>query len=316
VSTKNVNKYLYGPVPSRRFGRSVGIDIIPFKICTFDCIYCQLGTTIEKSHKRRSYFSIDSLIKELTSFIAKERAIDYLTFSGSGEPTLNKNIGKIIENIKSITDIPVIVLTNSSLLWDKEVREDLKDADIVVPSMDAVSVESFNKINRPAGGITLEKVLHGLKIFTQKFSGKIHLEIMFINRMNDNDQEIDLMKNIISGLRIDRIHLNTVVRPPAVKYATPLSEFELKNIQKKLANKVPIEIISHFSAVKKKIYNLEKEEELLQLLKRRPCKFNELALSLSINKSELLKYLSELHKKNLIKKERLNRDSEDYYLTI
>ncbi len=125
--------HIYGPVPSRRFGRSLGIDIIPFKICTYDCIYCQLGRTRKKTLKRNQFYDINSLLRELETFLQNKREIDYLTFSGSGEPTLNTGIGEIIQKLKKISDIPVIVLTNGSLLWDKEVRNSLKYADIVVP---------------------------------------------------------------------------------------------------------------------------------------------------------------------------------------
>ncbi|RKY86186.1 radical SAM protein, partial [candidate division KSB1 bacterium] len=201
--------HIYGPVPSRRFGRSLGIDIIPFKICTYDCIYCQLGRTRKKTLKRNQFYDINSLLRELETFLQNKREIDYLTFSGSGEPTLNTGIGEIIQKLKKISDIPVIVLTNGSLLWDKEVRNSLKYADIVVPSMDAVSEETFLKINRPSDGLKISDVLNGLKNFSFEFKGRIFLEIMFVKGINTSKKELKLMKDIIGKLQIDKVHLNT-----------------------------------------------------------------------------------------------------------
>ena len=312
--TENNWSYVYGPVPSRRLGRSLGVDIIPFKICTYDCIYCQLGKTREKSLERKSFINVDSFMEELKNFLQREREIDYITFSGSGEPTLNNKIGELIKKIKEITNISVVVLTNSSLLWKEDVRKDLKNADIVVPSMDAVSEEVFNKINRPVEGLTIEKVLEGLKQFSHEFDGKIFLEIMLVKGVNNNEKEIELMRNVISGLRVDKIQLNTVVRPPAEKYSVPLSENELEDLKNRLDVGLPIEIIAHFSAAKKKIYNVEIEKEVLNLLKRRPCKLEEMAVSLGINRNELLKYLVELQNKNVIKSEQPEGSTEKYYV--
>jgi wyosine [tRNA(Phe)-imidazoG37] synthetase (radical SAM superfamily) len=155
-------QYIYGPVPSRRFGKSLGVDIIPFKVCSYDCIYCQLGKTTYKTIKRRKLYKPPLVLDELREFLTKKVEIDYITVSGSGEPTLNVNIGEIISKIKSMSNIPIIVLTNGSLLWEERVRRALMDADIVAPSIDAVSSHVFKRINRPVAELTISKVLKGL----------------------------------------------------------------------------------------------------------------------------------------------------------
>lgn len=155
-------KYTYGPVPSRRLGLSLGIDIVPFKTCSFDCIYCQLGRTTNKTIERKAYVTTTELLTELQVVLKDDEQIDYITFSGSGEPTLNSEIGQMIREIKRITTIPVAVLTNSSLLAQESVQEDLLSADLVIPSLDAVTAETFQKINRPYTGIEISQVVKGI----------------------------------------------------------------------------------------------------------------------------------------------------------
>jgi wyosine [tRNA(Phe)-imidazoG37] synthetase (radical SAM superfamily) len=185
-----MKKMIYGPVPSRRLGISLGLDIIPFKTCSYDCIYCQLGRTTEQTLERRSYVTISSLINQLKEVLELNEEIDYITFSGSGEPTLNQDIGEMIRKVKELTCIPVAVLTNGSLLWEERVRKNLSYADLVVPSLDAVSEEVFRRVNRPASGLSIEKVLRGLESFTWSFKGKIYLEVMLVKGMNDSEEEI------------------------------------------------------------------------------------------------------------------------------
>jgi len=309
-------KYIYGPVPSRRFGKSLGIDIIPHKICTYDCVYCQLGNTLKKTLERKPYYKTDItaiIERELEAFLDRGGEADYLTIAGSGEPTLNSNIGEIIGKIKGITDIPVVVLTNGALLWNKDVKNALAEADIVVPSMDAVSEELFSKINRPVEDLEIEKVLEGLKTFSEGFKGKIFLEIMFVKAVNDGKKEIELMKNAIRELQIDKVNLNTVVRPPAESNVLPLAENELKNVKSMLDEGMLIEVIPEFSMDNKKINNIELEQEVLNLLKRRPCELEERAVSLGAHENEILKYLVQLQSKNTVELVRIPGRSKMYY---
>ena len=159
--------HVYGPVPSRRLGYSLGVDILPFKTCSMDCIYCQLGASSRKHIERNAYFCQDEILSQIKAAVDSGQRIDYITFSGSGEPTLNTLLGPLIQEIKKLTDIPVAVLTNSTLLMQVEVREALKKADLVVPSLDAVTQEIFMRINRPHASIKVIDVIQGLQSFRQ-----------------------------------------------------------------------------------------------------------------------------------------------------
>ena len=166
-------KHVFGPVPSRRLGRSLGIDLVPYKVCSFDCVYCQLGLTTNKTMERKEYIPLKEIIADLDRKLAENCEFDYITLSGSGEPTLHSRLGEVIEAIKRRTNKPLAVLTNGSLLWDSEVREAIADADVVMPSLDAGNQTLFEAVNRPCDGLSLEKIVDGLAKFTQTFKGKI-----------------------------------------------------------------------------------------------------------------------------------------------
>ena len=209
-------RYLYGPVPSRRLGRSLGIDLVPHKICTYDCIYCQIRKTTKKTLLRREYVPVKEVLEEVKTFLLEgSSSIDYLSLSGSGEPTLHSKIRSIIKGIKEITSIPVAVITNGSLLCEREVREDLLQADVVLPSLDAVSPEIFMKINRSHRKLSIERVIEGMVEFRKIYKGQIWLEILFCKGVNDTSEELQKMKEVVKQIKPNLIHLNTVVRPPS-----------------------------------------------------------------------------------------------------
>ena len=306
-------RYIYGPVPSRRLGRSLGVDVIPHKICSYDCIYCQLGNTTDKTINRKAFYRTSLILDELKEFLKQNIEVDYITFSGSGEPTLNSDIGEMISQVKLITDISIVVLTNGSLLWDENVRYALKEADIVMPSMDAVSDEVFEMINRPDERLEIFKVLDGLRKFSESFQGKIYLEMMFVKGINDSEYEVNKMREFIQKLRIDKIQLNTVVRPPCEKDSKPLNKEEMGNIKEIFRADVPVETIAHFSAKMATLYNIDVEKELISLLKRRPCKLKEMSVSLGIHPNELIKYVTELESKNIVKSYVVDDTKDNYY---
>jgi len=173
-----MGKNVFGPVPSRRLGLSLGVDIIPYKTCSYNCIYCQLKETTDQRIERASFLPVDKILSEVKEAIAKNERIDYITFSGSGEPTLNSDIGRLIAGTKEMTDIKVAVLTNGSLLYRPDVRRDLMKADLVKPSLDAASEKAFRKINRPHPALDLAKIIEGLRKFSEEFTGELYLEIM------------------------------------------------------------------------------------------------------------------------------------------
>jgi len=302
-------EYIYGPVPSRRLGFSLGVDLVPYKVCTYDCIYCQLGKTTKKTIQRKEYIESREVLLQIKKAISTQQKIDYITFSGSGEPTLNTNIGSLIREIKKITDIPVVVITNGSLLYKESIRKALLPADLVVPSLDAATAETFYRINRPHPSITFENVVKGLFEFRKEFKGKVWLEIMFIKDINDNKREIELLKSIIKKNTFDRIQLNTVVRPPSDKSAFPLSIEELRNIKDLIDENC--EIISEFVRKRQEVSSEEKEKRILELIKRRPVTLSEISASLGMNRNEVIKYLDFFTKNDII--QNLNFKGKTYY---
>ena len=220
-------KYVYGPVPSRRLGFSLGVDVVPYKTCTLDCIYCQIGRTTQKTLDRRPYAQKADILKEVKEVLNRRQQIDYITFSGSGEPTLNSDIGALIKEVKACTSLPVAVLTNGTLLFMEDVQKDLLNADIVLPSLDAASLQVFRRVNRPHHSLKIETILDGLKRFRKLYRGRIWLEIMLIKGFNDNAEELLSIRNAVSEIQPDRVYLNTVVRPPSEIYAKPLRSDEM-----------------------------------------------------------------------------------------
>ncbi len=190
-------KYLYGPVPSRRLGRSLGIDIVPLKVCTLDCVYCQLGRSSEKTTRRREYVPIDAVIEELAEKISNGLDADFITIAGSGEPTLNSGLGKLLKAASDITDIPLTVLTNGTLFYREDVRADCAQADVVMPSLDAGDEPTFRKINRPHRDISIEKLVSGLCALREEFAGRIWLEVFLVDGMNTDTGQIAEIKGLI-----------------------------------------------------------------------------------------------------------------------
>lgn len=208
-------KYVFGPIASRRLGRSLGISPLPVKVCNYSCVYCQLGRTNKMTNKRQVFFQTADIIEEFKAYLNDSNQFDIVTVCGEGEPTLCLNLGEIITELKKLTDKPVAVITNGALLSDPQVREELMEADIVMPSLDAGNAELCKKIDRPHGHLDYEASFQGLAAFTKAYKGELWLEIMLIDGMNDDDASISEFKERLKALRFDRLYLNTPVRPPA-----------------------------------------------------------------------------------------------------
>jgi wyosine [tRNA(Phe)-imidazoG37] synthetase (radical SAM superfamily) len=295
----NDSKYIFGPVPSRRLGRSLGVDLVPYKTCTFDCIYCDLGRTTHKTISRQSYVLPEDIQGEFEICLsALEKKPDYITLSGSGEPTLNTDIGEIIRSIKDITSTPIAVLTNSSLLSLEEVRNDLLGADLVVPSLDAITPILFEYINRPHPNLKIEEIISGLIQFRKQYRGQIWLEILFCRGANDGKEEVEKFKGVIEKVQPDRVQLNTPVRPPAEDFAFPLTLGQLEEIRERLGEKA--EIISEFAAPLGEEFNSVKDTEILNLIKRRPCTAEDISKALGLHLNEVVKYLEKLIKEGVV----------------
>ena len=241
--------FLFGPVNSRRLGRSLGIDLFREKICNLHCVYCEVGPTVVPVTRRARYSPTGEILAEISVFCAdplRLAAIDVLTVTAKGEPTLHLDFGTILRHIKNVTDKPVAVLTNGTTLGMEEVRRDLLPADIVVPSLDAVRPESFRVVDRPAPGLALDAVIDGLRRFSHTYQGRLWLEILLVRDMNDTDADIGALLPVLRTLRLDRIQLNTVVRPPADPCARPVADDRLAAIARRLhaALAVPVDLPS------------------------------------------------------------------------
>lgn len=221
-------QYIFGPVPSRRLGGSLGISPIPKKTCNYSCIYCQLGRTDHLTNQRKMFFPVQAILEEFEQFLLKSESFDVVTIVGEGEPTLYLGLGELIKEIKKRTEKPVAIITNGALLYDPQVRSDLEEADIVLPTVDAYDQVSFKKINRPYGTMAYEQVQAGLKTFSEIFKGQLWIEIMLIDGINDDDESLAKYKRILEGIRYDRLYLNTPVRPPAEPYAKAVSPERMK----------------------------------------------------------------------------------------
>jgi len=286
-------RHLYGPVPSRRLGRSLGIDLVPHKICTYDCIYCQIGKTTKRTLLRKEYVPVKEVLKEVELFLKEEFSpIDHFSLSGSGEPTLHSKIGAIIKEIRTISSIPIAVITNASLLYEEEVRGNLLRADIVLPSLDAVSSEAFKRINRPHRSFSVEKVIEGMVEFREAYKGQLWLEILFCKGVNDTPEELQTMKEAIERIQPDLIHLNTVVRPPSEKWVRPLGQKELEKIRVFFGKKASI--ISEFDRHLTYVTKEDIKDGILRILKRRPLSLSDLSKWMGIPQRELEKQIGVL----------------------
>ncbi len=290
---------VFGPVPSRRLGFSLGIDTVPYKTCSLDCVYCQVGKTTNKTIERKEYISCDDILPEIEEILSKEKErIDYITFSGSGEPALNSRMKMMINSIKRLTSIPIAIITNGTLLFQPRTREGMMEADLVIPSLDAVSEEVFEKVNRPHHSLRIDRIIDGLSDFSQEFKGKIWLEIMIVEGINDSPQEIRRMAEAIEKIRLDKIQLNTVVRPPVEEFARPINLENLKKIKRTLGEKC--EIIVEFKRPNQEFCSGNIEKGMLTLLKRRPVTLLDISRSLGIHRNEARKYLNILEKEDQI----------------
>ena len=290
--------YIFGPVPSRRLGFSLGVDLVPFKVCSLDCIYCQLGKTTRKTVARKEYVSSAKILAELEKVLTGSKTIDYITLSGSGEPTLNSKTGEIIRGIKKMTAIPVAVLTNATLLTDDILRKDLLSADLVVPSLDGATQDAFKKVNRPCASLKIEKIIKGIVDFRKAYKGKIWLEIMLVKGINENEAELNALKSAVEQIEPDKIQLNTPVRPPCELWVKTLSASKLIKIKKFFGDKC--EIIAEFNRKGHKAYIKDIEEEILTLISRRPVTSKDISSSLGLHINEVIKYVEDLEKQKRI----------------
>lgn len=283
--------HIFGPVNSRRLGRSLGIDLLPRKVCNLNCIYCEVGATTQLTCERKEYVPTAEIIAEIEEFGADTEQlnrVDVVTVTASGEPTLHSGLGRIITCLKTMTGKPVAVLTNGTTLMREDVVAELSLADVVIPSLDTALPASFKKLNRPATCLDLQEIIEGLVHFSKVFTKELQLEILFARGINDSDEEVQALVAVIRRMTLSRVQLNTVARPPLENFALPVGEQRLKEIADLISSgpdapRVDILTSSGSSAADQATAvasgrssgdaaNREDTiDKIIEMLKRRPC---------------------------------------------
>jgi wyosine [tRNA(Phe)-imidazoG37] synthetase (radical SAM superfamily) len=293
-----MTKFVFGPVPSRRLGFSLGVDVIPRKCCTFDCVYCQVGKTTRKEAERQSFFDPDEIVKQVMEKVKRVPRIDVITLSGSGEPTLNADIGWILSRLKK-TGIPLTVITNASLLHRADVRRELKQADILLPSLDAATEAVFERVNRPHASLRLEVMIEGLTALRRDHKGSIWLEIMLMKQMNDDAEQIEKLGKIIDRIMPDKVQLNTVTRPPLEEEAREVGSLELATIAQAMGKHC--EVIGTFE---KRVGHQDEKgwrESLLAVLRRRSLSFDDIIRTTGVSVLQAKRRLNRMEREGSIK---------------
>ena len=294
-------KYIFGPVPSRRLGVSLGVNLLPGKTCNLNCVYCECGKTVDLLVERKEYVPTKEVIEELDDYLKDDPYLDFVTFAGSGEPLLHSGISEIIDGIKERTDAKVALITNGTLFDDKAIFEEIKRVDVLVPSLDAISKDVFLKMNRPNSKLDLDKILAGMYSLRDNFDGEIYLEIFIIEGVNSTKEELDKFREAIVKIRADRVQLNTLDRPAVEGWVKPASMELLSSIVEYwgLPN---VEIVKKYTSRNLiKNYKESSEEKLMTLIENRPCTIDDIKEVLGLSSVEINKYLDVLEKENLIK---------------
>jgi wyosine [tRNA(Phe)-imidazoG37] synthetase (radical SAM superfamily) len=294
-------KYLFGPVPSRRFGRSLGVDLTPYKTCSLDCVFCQLGRTTEKTVTREEYIPTEEVIKELEEWLRTDGKADYITLSGSGEPTLHKCFGEVLQFIRNKTRIPAVLLTNGTTLHLPEVRESASLANIVKVSLSAWDQASYKWVNRPHPELHFDDLVEGQRAFRIQFTGKMWMEVFLIRGMNSMRDDISKLAHIAEKIKPERIQLNTAVRPPAEDFAAALSRKNMEELTHFF--NPPAEVIAEFT-VKSSEHVEANQETIFSMLQRRPCTAEQIAEVFDMHLNEVSKYIGILMRSNKIDVER------------
>ncbi|MDX2497711.1 MAG: radical SAM protein [Desulfobacterales bacterium] len=293
---------LFGPVPSRRLGISLGIDLVPMKTCTLNCIYCECGESTHLTLERREYVPFATVKQELSIYFENNPPPDYITFSGSGEPTLNSRIGDVLHFIKNhIHDIPVALLTNGTLFSQKQVREDIKAATVIIPSLDAATEKVFRKINRPSPHLKVDTIIQGLIQLRKEYRGKIWLEIFIVPGMNDTEQELTALKQAIDKIKPDQVQINTLDRPGSVPTLRAATRQELEHVIDfwEMENAAIVADAPEHKALFP--YRKDTASAILGTIARRPCTLTDLSEILGLPTDEVKKHIDSLHTDKKIK---------------
>lgn len=279
-------RHTYGPVPSRRFGLSLGVDLVPYKVCCYDCLYCQVGRTTELTAGRQSFVPPEEVAAEVEEVLRSGTRADCVTLSGSGEPTLHRGLGDVEAALRRVTSLPLVLLTNGGLLWDQEVAGAAARFDVVAPTLAAADQATFARLNRPHPSIDHSRMLEGLRTFSRRFRGQLRLEVMLARGVNDSLPMLRALAELVRSLGSPQVDLNTVVRPPAYEVASPLSAEEMEAARRLLEQAgcratviaAPPRCQEECGASSERLSG----QRLLETLARRPCTVAQLAAALGL----------------------------------
>jgi len=295
-------KKIFGPVPSRRLGLSLGVDVLPYKTCSFDCVYCECGATTDLTCERRAFYPVAEILEELEERLLQMKDTpDVITLSGSGEPTLYAPLDELITRAKELSGLPVAVITNSSLLFMPEVRRELMGADVVLPSLDAALEASYLRINRPHPQCTLERTIEGLERFLADYGGRVLFEILVIEGYNAEERDLKALKREVERMRVDSIQLNTAIRPGTEPGIEPLDGETLDAIRSFFGPRC--EVIASAETSRRRHEEGALEDTVLALLERRPCTALDVHRSTGIPLAKITALLEGMAKTGLIVKE-------------
>ena len=278
-------KYIFGPVASRRLGVSLGVDLVKPKCCTLDCVYCEAGKTTDLTLERREYVPVGEVIAELDRFLAARPTLDYITFSGAGEPTLNSRIGDVVRFVKEKhPEYRLCLLTNGTLLNDAALRREVEGVDLYVPNFDASTDEELAAVNRPAPGVTVESLAEGIRALCREQPGKVVLELFIVPGVNDGDASIARFVAYIRSFGVAKVQLNTLDRPGCVDWIRPSDAANTRRFIAALEGVVPVEAVGRFRykspELCRKLATDEFDASILALIARRPATLENLVQAL------------------------------------
>ncbi len=311
TSDELLYKYIFGPVRSRRLGISLGIDLVPHKTCSLDCVYCECGKTTHLTLKRKAYVPVEEIKRELTAYLTENPGVDCITFSGSGEPTLHSGIGEIISFIKErFPGYRLVLLTNGTLFHLPGVADEVKGVDVIVTSMDAALEESFGKVNKPHPELSMETMTGGLTRLREVFSGALWIEFFVIEGVNDSPEELAALKAIAEGVSADKIQVNSLDRPGTEEWVAPVSKERLAELAGffKGAEAVGAADASH----REKIVSKDFTARILSMIKRRPCTVEDISRSIGLRSNEVALHMAHLLEKGLVIRKKMTRG--DFFL--
>ena len=306
---------IYGPVPSRRFGLSLGVDVLPHKTCTYDCIYCQVGPTDRHTADAARFFPVDEILRDVAEALEDGPKPDVITLAGSGEPTLYSELGALVDGLHALAKIPVLLITNGSLLWRPDVAKAACKAEILAPSLDAGDPATFARVNRPVDGIRFERMVGGLREAMAAHPGQVRLEVMLVRGVNDGDESLRAIAEIVRTLRFDRLDLNTPVRPPVPERgALPCDEEVLAKAVAIFGPKaVPIGTFAKKRDTARPPRSFDDfDKDIREMLLRRPCTAEDIAASLGAAPSAVAESLARLAAAGLA--ERREGETGAYYV--